>query len=111
MVHLAAVTGRAAPADYRRVNVDGTRALLRACTAAKVRRFVHMSTIAAAYAEQRYYPYAKSKSEAEALVRDSGMDFSIIRPTLVLGARSQSGTRWSRSPSSQSFRCRRGADP
>ena len=88
VVHLAAATGRAAPEDYERVNVEGTRALLRACKAAGVRRFLHMSTIAAGYPDQRYYPYAQTKARAEALVRESGLDFAIIRPTLILGEKS-----------------------
>ena len=85
VVHLAAVTGRAAPEDYERVNVAGTRALLEACKAAGVRRFLYVSTIAAGYPDQRYYPYAQTKARAEALVRESGLAFAIIRPTLVLG--------------------------
>jgi NADH dehydrogenase len=88
VVHLAAVTGRAAPKEYERVNVEGTRALLQACKAAGVRRFLHVSTIAAGYADQSYYPYAKTKARAEALVRASGLDFAIVRPTLVLGEKS-----------------------
>lgn len=88
VVHLAAATGRATPKDYARINVDGTRALLDACKAAGVRRFLHVSTIAAGYADQSYYPYAKTKAEAEQLVRQSGLEFAIIRPTLVLGEKS-----------------------
>jgi NADH dehydrogenase len=88
VVHLAAATGRAPPGEYERVNVEGTRTLLEACKAAGVRQFLYVSTIAAGYADQRYYPYAKSKARAEALVRESGLDYAILRPTLVLGERS-----------------------
>ena len=88
VVHLAAATGRATPKDYERVNVEGTRALLDACRSAGVRRFLHVSTIAAAYADQSYYTYAKTKAEAERLVRESGLEFVIVRPTLVLGEKS-----------------------
>jgi NADH dehydrogenase len=88
VVHLAAATGRAAPRDYARVNVEGTRTLLNACKAAGVRKFLHVSTIAAGYADQSYYPYAKTKAEAEAVVRDSGLDYAIVRPTIVLGSSS-----------------------
>ena len=62
--------------------------LLQACKAAGARRFLHVSTIAAGYADQSYYPYAKTKARAEALVRESGLDFAIVRPTLVLGEKS-----------------------
>jgi NADH dehydrogenase len=85
VVHLAAATGRAAPRHYERVNVEGTRALLHACKSTGVRRFLHMSTIAAGYPDQRYYPYAQTKLRAETLVRESGIEFAIVRPTLILG--------------------------
>jgi NADH dehydrogenase len=86
VVHLAAATGRATPREFARINVEGTRALLQACRLAGVKRFVHVSTIAAGYADQRHYPYAATKAEAEQLVRDSGLQFAIVRPTVVLGA-------------------------
>jgi nucleoside-diphosphate-sugar epimerase len=85
VVHLAAATGRATPEEYQRVNVEGTEVLLRACKTAGVRKFLHVSTIAAGYPNQRYYPYAKTKAQAEVLVRESGLEFVIVRPTLVLG--------------------------
>jgi nucleoside-diphosphate-sugar epimerase len=88
VVHLAAATGRAEPREYNRVNVEGTRTLLNACKLAGVRKFLHVSTIAAGYADQRYYPYAKTKAEAEARVRESGLDYAIVRPTIVLGPNS-----------------------
>ncbi len=88
VVHLAAVTGRAPPAEYERVNVEGTRVLLEACKAAGVRRFLYVSTIAAGYPDQRYYTYAKTKARAEQLVRESGLAYAILRPTLVLGENS-----------------------
>lgn len=86
VVHLAAATGRAAPADYERANVRATRKLLAASRVAGVRRFLYVSTIAAGYADQSYYPYARTKARAEALVVQSGLAFAIVRPTLVLGA-------------------------
>ena len=85
VVHLAAVTGKASPAEYQRVNEEGTRAVVDACKLAEVPNIIHVSTIAAAYPNQRYYPYAQSKARAEDIVRESGLNYAIIRPTLVLG--------------------------
>ena len=87
VVHLAAVTGKARGEQYTRVNVEGTRRLLEECVKAGVRRFVHVSTIAVRYPDLSRYPYARSKLEAEALVRSSGLDWAIVRPTIVLGRR------------------------
>ena len=87
IVHLAALTGKARQAEYERVNVDGTRLLLDAAREAGVKRFFYVSTIATTYPEHDSYPYARSKAAAEKLVRESGLEWSILRPTIVLGKR------------------------
>lgn len=86
VIHLAAITGKATPREYEQTNFEGTRILLQACKAVGVKRLLHVSTIAATYPDQRYYPYAQSKARAEALVRESGIPYTIIRPTVVLGS-------------------------
>jgi len=88
VIHLAGPTGNARPEEHRRVHVDGTAALVGAAREAGVPRFVHVSTIAVTYPEKKHYPYARAKEEAEAVVRASGLDWAILRPTIVLGARS-----------------------
>lgn len=85
VLHIAALTGAASEEDFRRVNVEGTRALLAACSEEGIRRFVFVSSIAAGFDDLDRYPYGASKRDAEALVRDSGLDFVIVRPTVVLG--------------------------
>lgn len=90
-VHLAAMTGKARPEEYRRINVEGTRELVDACSRAGVKRFVHVSTIAATYPETEAYPYARTKADAERVVRESDLDWAILRPTIVLGKRSPVG--------------------
>jgi NADH dehydrogenase len=85
VVHLGALTGKARAADYERVNVEGTRALLEASRRAGVKRFLYVSTIATHYPEKRRYPYARSKERGEGLVRSSALEWTIMRPTIVLG--------------------------
>jgi NADH dehydrogenase len=50
-----------------------------------VAHLVFVSSIAATYADQRFYPYAHSKSGAEAGVRGGVVPWTILRPTLVFG--------------------------
>lgn len=85
VVHLAALTGKAPDADYQRVNVDGTRAVIAAARRARVPRLLFCSTIAVAFADIRHYPYARSKVAGETLVRDSGLRTTTIRPTIIAG--------------------------
>jgi NADH dehydrogenase len=85
VMHVAATTGKARPAVYERNNVQATRALLEASAAAGVARFVFISSIAAAFPDRRYYPYAESKIAAEAAVKASTLTTLIVRPTMILG--------------------------
>jgi len=85
VLHLAAVTGKAPREEYYRVNVEGTRRLVDACLAGGVRKFLHVSSIAATFPEDGYYHYGRSKREAESIVAASGLSYAIVRPTIVLG--------------------------
>lgn len=88
VLHAAAATGKLRPEEYERVNVEGTRALIEACRSAGVRHLRYVSSIAAGYPDLERYPYGRSKRAAEELVRQSGLSWSILRPTIVLGRRS-----------------------
>jgi nucleoside-diphosphate-sugar epimerase len=85
VLHLAAVTGKSRPEDYFRVNREGTRSLIEACRRAGIKRFIYISTIATKFRDQRRYYYAQSKLHAEEVVRLSGLSYTIVRPTMVIG--------------------------
>jgi UDP-glucose 4-epimerase len=104
VVHLAwALQPGRRPHHLHRVNVDGTRRVVRAAAAAGVAHFVHMSSIGA-YAPGAVgqkvtedWPttgipsaqYSRDKSEAERVVREvmarhPGTTLTVVRPTFVL---------------------------
>lgn len=85
VLHMAALTGVASKDEFERVNVEGTRSLVEACERAGVRRFVFVSSIAAAFDDLDDYPYGASKRDAERVVRESSLDWTIVRPTVVIG--------------------------
>lgn len=91
VIHLAAITGRARREDFFSVNTDGTKILVDKCRELGIPRFLHTSTIAVKYKSLKHYYYAESKQLAEDIVRNSGLDYTIIRPTIVLGADSLIG--------------------
>jgi NADH dehydrogenase len=93
VVHLAAATGNAPAHDHFRVNAEGTRFLIRQCETLGVKRFLYVSSIAARFPDTRHYPYAQSKRQGEAAVRDSKLAYTIVRPTIVLGRASPIGRR------------------
>jgi len=57
--------------------------LLEAAARAGVRRLVHVSVVGADAAGET--PYVRAKGRLEALVRSSGLEFTIVRPTLTYG--------------------------
>jgi dihydroflavonol-4-reductase len=94
---------RAAVDAVRRVNVDGTRALLRAAKAARVSRLVHVSTVDAiglpphgevADETTDWLPgridtvYAVTKREAEhaVLAEADALDVVVVNPTFMIGS-------------------------
>jgi nucleoside-diphosphate-sugar epimerase len=103
VVHAASVVHHpgATEAEYATFNVEGTRALLRACQAAGVARLVFVSTIKVYGEEPRAAvideatpvvgdsPYGRTKIEAERLVlaaaREGGLSAAVLRLCPVFG--------------------------
>nr|WP_246167502.1 NAD(P)-dependent oxidoreductase [Sphingomonas piscis] len=83
VIHMAGtISGRTAQ-DFDIPNVEGTRTLLEAAQAAGVRRFVHVSSLAAR--EPSVSMYGGSKSRSEDVVRASTLNWVIVRPPAVYG--------------------------
>jgi NADH dehydrogenase len=72
-------------ATLRLVNTEGTRNMLAAAKDAGVRRFVHLGALAVI--DDPDLHYASSKAKAMALVRESGLDWTILSPSLLFGPR------------------------
>jgi NADH dehydrogenase len=88
VMHLAALTHARSASDYQRFNVTGTENLVRAAVAANAGRFVFVSTRAIG---PDGGGYSDSKRLAEAVVADSGLEYSIVRLPEVFGAGSSEG--------------------
>lgn len=83
VIHVAAVISGRTASDFDTCNVEGTRALVAAAQEAGVRRFVHVSSLAAR--EPEVSLYGSSKARSEEVVRASGLDYAIVRPPAVYG--------------------------
>jgi UDP-glucose 4-epimerase len=101
-VHVMRETEADPLAAFRRANVDATMNLAQQAAKAGVKRIVYMSTVKVHGEETQFGkpfsisdlpdpkdPYAKSKAEAEAALKDisnkTGLEVTIIRPPLVYG--------------------------
>ena len=83
VIHVAGVISGRTAADFDACNVDGTKALLDTAEAGNVRRFVHVSSLAAR--EPQLSMYGASKAKSEALVAQSRLPWAIVRPPAVYG--------------------------
>ncbi|MCA3255964.1 MAG: NAD(P)-dependent oxidoreductase [Alphaproteobacteria bacterium] len=83
VIHIAGVINAPDRAGFLAGNAGGTGRMVRAAETVGVRRFVHVSSLAAR--EPGLSMYGMSKAESEARVRDSRLDWSIVRPPGVYG--------------------------
>lgn len=83
VIHVAGVVNAPDRAGFARGNIEGTRNMLAAAEGAGVRRFVHVSSLAAREPEMSAYGW--SKAEGDRLVEDSLLETSIVRPPAIYG--------------------------
>lgn len=102
-VHVMKETAADALAEYRLVNVEGTRSLAQSAATHGVRRLLYVSSVKVNGEETAGKPftfedapspedpYAVSKWEAECVLRsiasDTGLEVTVVRPPLVYGPR------------------------
>ncbi|MGV8803632.1 MAG: complex I NDUFA9 subunit family protein [Polaromonas sp.] len=69
---------------FQKVHVQWPLALVRACRAAGVRRIVHISALGAS--TDSASKYQRSKARGEAALLGSGLDVTVLRPSVIFGA-------------------------
>src|SRR3989339_1320793 len=82
VIHLAGLTHSPKKNEYYRINTDGTKHLLSACTKAGVKHFIYISSRTASVAGGAY---AHSKLLAEQTVEASTLPWTILQPAEVYG--------------------------
>lgn len=83
VVHLVGIIRESSRASFEAVHVLGTDNVLEAAAACGVRRIVHMS--AAGTRPGAASRYHQSKWRAEEAARASGLEWTILRPSLIFG--------------------------
>ncbi|MDD5468239.1 MAG: NAD(P)H-binding protein [Anaerolineales bacterium] len=82
--HLASVERQGVYANLRQVDVEGSRAVAEAARDAGVERLFYLSHLGAD--RHSAYPVQRAKAEAEEYIRQSGLDYTILRTSVVYGA-------------------------
>jgi NADH dehydrogenase len=82
-INLVGILNESQRGDFERVHVELPRKLIAACRGAAVPRLLHISALNAdAQGPSRYL---RSKGEAEALVGESGLQWTIFQPSIIVG--------------------------
>jgi NADH dehydrogenase len=83
--HLTGILAETRTQTYEKVHVQGTRSMLKAAKMAGVKTIIAVSAIGASHSAQSRYHKTKAVMEDEIL--SSGLDVSIVRPSVVFGRR------------------------
>lgn len=83
VIHVAGAINAPDRAGFQTDNVFGTLNMVEAAKAAGVKRFIHVSSMAAREPELSDYGWSKARSEQ--VVGASGLDWTIVRPPAVYG--------------------------
>lgn len=83
VVNLAGIKREVGDQAFAAVHVELVQRLVDAMKAAGVRRLVHISVVVARPSDK--LPYHDTKWKGEAVVRDSALDWTILRPGVIYG--------------------------
>ena len=83
IVNLIGINRETRTQTFQRVHVDAPRHLAAAAKETGIRRLIHISVVAARPDQSQ--PYHDSKWQAEELIRNSGLDFTVLRPGVIYG--------------------------
>ncbi|HEX2844024.1 MAG TPA: complex I NDUFA9 subunit family protein, partial [Candidatus Limnocylindria bacterium] len=82
-VHLVAIPRQTRGRSFEQVNVRGTERVVEAARRAGVRRIVHLSVLGVT--DDPKLAYLSSKWRGEQAVRESGLEWVVLRPSLLFG--------------------------
>lgn len=83
VIHLATIIKSSDPEEFTNVNAQGTRNLVEACIKNEVKKIIYVSSLDAVLNETN--TYGKTKKIGEDIIKESGIDYIILRPSLIYG--------------------------
>src|SRR3989337_3102816 len=81
--HLVGILAETGKATFKAIHTGGTRNMVEACKQKNVKRFVHISALGTR--ENARSEYHKTKWDAEEIIRNSGLGYTIFRPSVLFG--------------------------
>lgn len=83
VIHLVGILFETKTSTFKAIHTEGTRSVVNACRLKGVRRYLHMSALGTRQGARS--EYHRTKWEAEEIVRNSGLDYTIFRPSVIFG--------------------------
>lgn len=83
VIHLVGIIHEKGELTFDRAHREGTENVVAAARDANVRRLIHMSAMGTS--EDSPSEYGRSKAAGERAVRESGLDWTVFRPSIVFG--------------------------
>jgi len=85
VIHLVGIISEVGESTFENIHVRGTKNIVAAAQEQGVTRFVHMSALGTR--QNAVSHYHQTKWIAEEMLRGSGLDYTIFRPSLIFGPR------------------------
>lgn len=83
VIYLVAVIREKGEVTFEKINIEGTLNTVIAAEQAGVKRFIHLSALGAS--DNSHFRYTYSKWLGEEAVRQSGLNWTILRPSIIYG--------------------------
>ncbi|MFO7794114.1 MAG: complex I NDUFA9 subunit family protein [Candidatus Nanohaloarchaea archaeon] len=84
VIHLVGLSPLFEPkVPYHKIHVEGTENVMEACEEGDIDRYIHMSALGAD--PKGNTDYLRTKGEAQTLVENSDLDWTVFRPSVIFG--------------------------
>ncbi len=83
LIHLVGIGKQSIKTDYNMINVEFTNHIVNLCKKAKIKKFVYTSGLGVS--SNTSLGYFISKYKAERLIINSGLNYTIFRPSYIVG--------------------------
>jgi len=83
LIHLVGIGKQSVKNNFNLINVEFTKKIVNLCKQAKIKKIVYTSGLGVS--KKSPLGYFISKYQAEKLIIDSGLDFTIFRPSYIVG--------------------------
>jgi NADH dehydrogenase len=83
VIHLVGIIAETKGVTFSSVHTEGTRNMVEACREKGVRRYLHISALGTRPGGRS--EYHRTKWEAEEIIRASGLEYTIFRPSIMFG--------------------------